>query len=396
MTKQSKEANSCLSCGLFEYWHVKSPKMDAYGAGKKGIMVIGEAPGAVEDRKGLPWQGKTGRLLQNTMSKLGVDLFEDCVCINAVNCRPPENRTPSPFEIKCCWNVKVQRAIEEFKPKVLILLGAVAVQSFLSPRWPTDLGGITKWRGWVIPDRDYKFWVVPTFHPSYVYRIDSQEANTVWEQDLAAAIAKADQPLPRFWEPKIHFIDDLTVLEQFHDAPEIAFDYETTGLKPHADGHEIICASVAGGEDRVYVFMMPETKKELRPFLDLLTDNTVGKMAHNIKFEDNWTRYRLNTEIKNWQWDSMLAAHLMDNRQYVSGLKFQAYVQFGVADYASDVSKYLRSGSKSGNAFNHIRALLEEPEGKEKLMKYCALDSHYEYMLAKWQMKELDYQYLPF
>lgn len=389
-----KEASSCLSCGLLEY--AKSPKMDAYGAGKKGIMVIGEAPGVVEDRKGMPWQGKTGRLLQDTMHKLGIDLFEDCRCINAVNCRPPDNRTPTPFEIRCCWSVKVRQAIEEFKPKVLILLGATAIQSFLSPRWPTDLGGISKWRGWMIPDRDYQFWVVPTFHPSYIYRIDSKEANTVWEQDLTRAILLADQPFPKFMQPKIHFIEDLSVLEQFHDVNEIAFDYETTGLKPHWDQQRIVCASVAGNDSHVYVFMIPDTRKKLRPFLDLLTDNTVGKMAHNMKFEDTWTQYRLNIEIKNWQWDSMLAAHLLDNRSGITGLKFQTYVNFGVPDYASDVTPYLRTKDKSGNGLNNIYKLLEEEDGPERLMKYCGLDSHYEYMLAKKQMKELDYQYLPF
>ena len=60
----------------------------------KGILIIGEAPGQVEDRKGLPWQGGTGRLLKRTLEKQGIDLFEDCICVNAVNCRPPKNRAP--------------------------------------------------------------------------------------------------------------------------------------------------------------------------------------------------------------------------------------------------------------------------------------------------------------
>jgi len=390
---KGKEPLSCISCGLRE--GVTSPKIAPYGAGRKGILIIGEAPGAVEDKKGLPWQGRTGRMLENTLSKVGIDLFMDCVSVNAVNCRPPINRAPKPFEIDCCRAVMVADTIEEFKPKVIILLGTISLQSFLAPRWPTDLGGISKWRGFVIPDQDCKCFVVPTYHPSFISRIDSREADTVWRQDLAKAAEAAETPFPQFSQPNIRYLQDLSILDQYKEVPEIAFDYETTGLKSHAPGHRIICASVAINESLVYAFMMPPTKAERRPFTNLLINNSVGKMAHNMKFEDAWTNNRLRVQIQNWQWDSMLAAHVIDNRAGVTGLKFQTYVNFGVVDYASGITPYLRSDG-SGNGFNKIYKLLDEENGVERLLKYCALDSHYEYLLAKKQMKELDYQYLPF
>jgi len=68
---------SCASCGLYK--NALSPKMKSYGAFKKEILNIGEAPGEVEDKRGMPWQGKTGRLLKKTYRRLGVDLFEDCL-----------------------------------------------------------------------------------------------------------------------------------------------------------------------------------------------------------------------------------------------------------------------------------------------------------------------------
>jgi len=399
MPKKDKESLSCLSCGLRDQDHIVHGKIEPYGLGKKGILVIGEAPGSVENKRGLPWQGQTGRLLQRTMAKLGIDLFEDCVSVNAVNCQPYKLRAPKPFEIDCCRAVMVEDAIDAVNyphgPKVIILLGTVAIQSFLSPRWPSDLGGIMKWRGFTIPDRDYGCWVVPAYHPSYVSRIDSREANTVWEQDLARAIACADKPFPKFPEPSIQYIEDLDVLNSFHELPEIAFDYETTGLKSHKKGHRIVCASIAVGPSLVYAFMLPPTKAERKPFIDLLMDHKVGKMAHNMKFELAWTQNRLRTEVQNWQWDSMLAAHIIDNRSGTTGLKFQTYVNFGVIDYSSEITPYLRSDG-TGNGFNKIMDLVEEEGGKEKLLKYCALDSHYEYNLAKSQMELLGYSYLPF
>ena len=394
MASISKKSLSCVSCKLYE--DVESPKMQPFGDFEKEIMLIGEAPGQVEDRRGKPWQGKTGRLLQHTLRKLGVDLFRDCVSVNAVNCRPPNNRAPSPFEIDCCRAVIVGKAIKEYKPKVIILLGTVALQSFLSPRWKTDLGGITKWRGFSIPDQDYRCWVIPAFHPSFVARMESREANTIWEQDLGLVREAMHFSRPTNKEPDIHIIKDLSVLNSLRDASEIAIDYETTGLKPHRKGHRIVCVGVAANEDEVFAFMMPKTKEERRPFTDLLKSLNVGKMGHNIKYEHSWTLVRYGVEIQNWQWDSMLASHHLDNRAAVTGLKFQTYVNFGVIIKDEDVSKYIYEKQKSGNGFNKIFELLEQLGGEENLLRHVALDAHYEYRLAKKQMKQLGYDYLPF
>ena len=77
-TKKRSDGKSytCESCGLYK--NCTSPRMQPYGNFRKGIMVIGEAPGEVEDEKGMPWQGKTGRYLARFYRRLGIDLFEDC------------------------------------------------------------------------------------------------------------------------------------------------------------------------------------------------------------------------------------------------------------------------------------------------------------------------------
>jgi len=179
---------TCPSCGLYRY--VKTPRMQPFGRFKKRILNVGEAPGETEDRRGKQWQGKTGRLLQRMYHKLGIDLFEDCLNINAVNCRPltkrGSNRSPTSHEIACCRK-RVLDLIKEYKPHLIVCLGNPAIESLIGHRWKKDLGGITKWRGWTIPDRDFKAWLCPTFHPSYVNRMDRQEVDTIWEQDLKRA-----------------------------------------------------------------------------------------------------------------------------------------------------------------------------------------------------------------
>jgi DNA polymerase len=395
---------SCVSCGLYK--DCTSAKMEPFGNFRLGIMNIGEAPGETEDARGKPWQGKVGRLLQRTYNDLGIDLFEDCININAVNCRPMDkdgnNRAPSNYEIECCRK-KILKLISDYKPKLIILLGGSAVISLIGHRWKKDLSGITKWRGWTIPDQDFNAWVCPTFHPSYVERSDGGVEETIWIQDLKQAFellstqtyqneVYLNHPFPVYKEPKIEIIEDLAVL-QYITSAEVAFDYETTGLKPHADRHRIVCAAVADTEDHCYAFLMPTTRNGRQPFIDLLANKKIGKMAHNMKFEETWSVVRLRQPVQGWLWDSMLCAHVFDNRPGITNLKFQTYVHFGIVDYASDVAPYLSAEDDgNGNGINRLMQFIEKPGGTAQLLKYCALDAVYEYRLAKKQQMML----LPF
>jgi len=385
---------SCTFCGLYK--DCKTPKMEPYGNFKKKIMVIGEAPGELEDRRGKPWQGKTGQLLQATLDKLGINLFEDCISLNAVNCRPIDkhgnNATPTNQTIDCCRK-SVLLAINKHKPKVILLLGNPAINSVIGHRWKKDLGGITKWRGWTIPDQDFNAWICPTFHPSYVERADAKEVKTIWEQDLKQAIEKAKEKFPEYVEPTIETITDLTVLNEIKS--DFAFDYETTGLKPHGKGHRIVCCSIATSENHAYTFMMPETRRERKAFIHLLANPHIGKIAQNMKFEDTWSR-RLGVEVQSWAWDTMIASHILDNRPGVTGLKFQVYVQFGIVDYASEVSSYFTTADRNANAINKIMELVSTAEGRNKLLQYCGLDSVYEYRLYKKQKDLILETCLPF
>lgn len=394
---------SCVSCGL--YRDVLNPKMKPFGNFKKNILNIGEAPGEIEDKRGKQWQGKTGRLLQKTYRRLGIDLFEDCLNVNAVNCRPIDkegiNRTPNNYEIDCCRK-NVLQIIEQYRPKVIVLLGNAALYCLLGHRWKKDLGGIMKWRGWTIPDHDFNAWICPTFHPSFVGRSE-EEIETIWIQDLEQIIRQTHNRFtghiyfPTFREPNIEIIEDLSIVFSSYRIIElISIDYETTGLKPHAKGHRIICASVALSENGAYVFMMPKNQKARQPFIDLLANPDIGKMAHNIKFEETWSAVRLQQPIQNWTWDSMLATHVLDNRPGITNLKFQVYVNFGIIDYASEITPYLQAPTKDGNGMNRIYELLKQPGGQEKLLEYCGLDAIYEYRLAMKQMETMNYDDLPF
>lgn len=391
--KQSRpqgKSLSCVSCQLYK--NAESPKMEPFGEFKKGIMNIGEAPGKKEDERGQPWQGKVGRVLQRAYRKVGIDLFEDCVNVNAVNCRPPNNKTPSPFQVMCCKNVMVEKAINDYDPSVIVLLGGAALQSYLSERWRTNLGGIFKWRGFTIPDQQRKAWVCPVFHPSFVERA-GQEAETVWMKDLERIAKLTAEPVPRLKQPTIHYEDSLDFFDSIK-TQHCAFDYETTGIKPQGEDHKIYCVSAAPDTDTIYTAMLPDSRRELRPLKRFLMNQNIYKIASNMKYEEIWSNVILKTPVAAWGWDTMLAAHLLDNRKGTTGLKFQAFINFGMDDYSSEIESYLKA--KDSNSVNTIHKLLERLDGKEKLLKYCAWDSLLEYRLAMKQMEEIDYDYLPF
>ena len=386
---------SCLGCGLNT--KVKTPQMKPYGNFKKGILNIGEAPGEQEDATGKPFQGRAGQALQRAYAEIGIDLFEDCLNINAVNCRTMDdngnNRTPTSKEIAHCRN-RVFNCIRMHKPKIIVLLGNSAVQSVFGDRWKKNLGTITKWRGWTIPDRELNAWICPTLHPSYIIRQeDAPEVETVWLQDLERIAGLITTPFPKFENeskyvkiiPKLEIVN---ILNKLMGSDNIFIDIETTGLKPYnKDQHKIVCISICNSENNVYVLPAPDTDEEINALKDLLENPNVGKMAHNMKYEDTWLNVIYGISVNPWIWDSMIAAHILDNRTEISSLKFQVYVNFGVVDYDSAIEKYLHStDDKNANSTNRVMELVVNPIKRKELFTYCGLGSLSGYRLAMRQM----------
>lgn len=383
---------TCMTCGA--YRNCTSPRMQAYGEFQKRILVVGSSPERLDDQTGVPFQSKYGKYLKTVLAKHGVDLYEDCLCVNAVLCtmltEDNEHRPPTNFEVECCRKT-VLKLITDRKPAVIIILGQSALFSLIGHRWKRDLGTIDKWRGWTIPDQDFKAWVCPTYDPKQVVQWNREELKTIFEQDIQQAVEMLKEEFRVYREPVIEHLpkDDLRRLESITGGI-IAFDYETTGIKPHAKGHEIICCSIAVNPYLVYVFMLPESRKARQPFIDILLNPNIRKVAQNMKFEHAWSFIRLRTEVQEWFWDTMLVSHMLDNRPGVSGLKFQTYVQFGIVDYETDVAPFLKSvEEKNANSLNRIKKLVETPEGERALMKYCAYDSINEYRLYELQESKI-------
>jgi DNA polymerase len=128
-------------------------------------MFVGEAPGADEDREGLPFVGRSGKLLDRMMAAIGLDRTSAYIA-NIVPWRPPGNRTPTPQETAACFPF-ITRQIELANPDVLVCLGGPATLALLGAR-----EGITKSRGrWFDYDTGTRtIKALATFHPAYLLR----------------------------------------------------------------------------------------------------------------------------------------------------------------------------------------------------------------------------------
>ena len=147
------------------------------------IMFVGEAPGRDEDIEGLPFVGRSGKLLDRMIAAIGLDRSKAYIA-NVIPWRPPGNRTPTPQETQICLPF-IQRQIELVNPDVLVTLGNPSTQTLLSTR-----EGIMRTRGkWFDYDTGTRvIKAIATFHPAYLLRSPSYKRMS-W-QDLRA-IAKA-------------------------------------------------------------------------------------------------------------------------------------------------------------------------------------------------------------
>ena len=132
------------------------------GAADAGIMFVGEAPGANEDREGIPFVGRAGELLTKIIENGMKTRREDVYIANVIKCRPPQNRDPTPEEVATCRPFILEQ-INMVNPRVIVTLGRVAAQALLQTS-----RSITHMRGtWQeIEGRP----VMPTFHPAYLLR----------------------------------------------------------------------------------------------------------------------------------------------------------------------------------------------------------------------------------
>lgn len=171
-----QQVSTCTRCDLH-----RGRTQTVFGVGNQNAdwLIIGEAPGAEEDKRGEPFVGRAGQLLDAMLAAISLDRTQAYIA-NILKCRPPNNRDPQATEVACC-EPYLQQQIALIKPKLILAVGRIAAQNLLK----TDLP-LARLRGQTHHYGENQIPVIVTYHPAYLLRTPSDKRKA-WE-DLKLAV----------------------------------------------------------------------------------------------------------------------------------------------------------------------------------------------------------------
>jgi len=154
-----QKCEECKGCNLYK---IRNNLVFGYGNPNADIFLIGEGPGENEDREGLPFVGRSGKLLDECLEKYGLSREKNIYIANMVKCRPPENRDPKKDEKEACIHF-LEEQIRLVDPKIVVCLGRVSASHFLGKDFK-----VTKQHGEFF-EKDGRLFTA-TFHPAAILR----------------------------------------------------------------------------------------------------------------------------------------------------------------------------------------------------------------------------------
>ncbi len=181
--KLAAEVARCTRCDLH-----RERTQTVFGIGNLSadLLIIGEAPGAEEDRLGEPFVGRAGKLLNSMLRAIGLTR-EQVYIANILKCRPPGNRDPSPEEVANCASY-LARQVDIIRPRMILAVGRIAAQNLLHRTTP-----IGKMRGQRYTYGDPEIPVIVTYHPAYLLR-SPREKRKAWA-DLLLVKELIEEPI---------------------------------------------------------------------------------------------------------------------------------------------------------------------------------------------------------
>lgn len=354
---------NCTACPLHQ--GVKHVCIPGDGPQNAEVIVIGEAPGGKEDYQGKPFVGPSGQLLRHELSRAG---FASVYYTNVVKCRPPDNRDPTPAEIKAC-RPYLDAELLAIKAKHIITAGRFSSKSVLK------CARITQQHGQIVEMVAGRKGM-PLYHPAFALR-DPSKLPAI-QTDLARLRNVIDGVTVK--EPSWRKVVDADSLEEFVEefrpAEEYSYDTETTGLFPYDRKGKIRCISI-GLVDNAWVIPleMPASIflgdyeaqcQMLRLICRIALETDKLAIAQNGKFDQHW--WGLYAGVKpELHFDVMLASHLIEENED-HDLKYLARRYLDAPEY--DIPKKEKQGK-----FLHI------PEKRERYLRYAAFDAAYTFAL---------------
>lgn len=362
----------CTACKLKGIG--RSGEIAPLGHGRMKIAVVVDGPSMLDDRYGDCLHGAYGELVRDAFADVGISLEHDCVRLFAYRCLAGEkDKKPAKVDhyIRCC-EAKTAAFLQEFKPRLIVTLGAQASKGILHP--PFDAKDAT-FRGMGFPSRKYESWVGCCWSPSYV--LDSEKKadarRRLFAMDITRACSLLERPFPRILpENDFTILQDLDTALAFLEVlsettDRVRFDYETNGLRPYMiESPKVHCVSFAVNPNHGYWLPLdyqdawsPEDLARIKDALRKWLVSPAPKVIQNYAMEEHWSSACFGVTINNCVADTMVNAHIVDERRDITGLEFQSFQLTGV-NYKDMVNK---------------KDIANEP--RDRLSVYSTLDSRY-------------------
>lgn len=383
---------TCSVCKSFK--ECASPKIPYIGEGRRRILVIGEPVNKPEEDSNNAQHGQNFSRLREAFKREGVDLLTDCWYTHSLRCYVKNKKYP-PSATSACYRM-LMAEIKELNPEKIILCDPLAWEVLLYDRLHGRAAdaAYTSWCGEQIPDQGFRRWIFPIYSPAFIAKWDGKSYNPFalpWKQQISAAI-QHNAPFPEIKvDDKIKqcltLPEAMAAIDMAKEWKLFAFDYETTGIKPHRKGHRILYASISNG-DISYAFPFFHNPEFRENWKSLLT-NAARKMAHNANFERSWTRVCLGFEVTNLVHDPMILQHCHCNHK-PTGLKFLTYAKYGILGYDAEIDEYIKASKEEQAKYrsNAINNMVSAPPSM--VTRYNAMDSLFTAWLFADILCELD------
>ena len=435
--------NNCSSCTGRE--KCKHPCLSGY-KGSNNILLLFGSPTKYEEYRGDSFSGNLYDWYKEQFKKLGIS-WDECSKVHTVGCYADDAKALTKYKKKC--TNRVIDFIKEVKPKLIIAFGSDTLDLTVGRDYTRDIGSSSKWRGFFMPIKNLGFesWLMTTFSFNEICFQDSlvniiikkekqlKKALTTPDEivdaisfhsnfkiayrlfltDLRKAVITYRKTIPE--DPAksvpIHTLKDKETIIDYlkktyaylKERPNaiLTIDLETNGLKPYNyDKRVYSCAIYANPELGSFSFPLnpiyatrkydkyddiPKADEDIVVELKHIAELNPRVCGANYKYDMVWLKVVLGVELERCVWDTVVVAHLLDPRDGITSLKFQTYINFGIA-YEEGIHEYLKSTKEENDKYgtNALNDIFNAP--MDDVLYYNALDVVYTDAVRKEQFEQ--------
>jgi len=330
----------CQECPLFR--SESKPVLPFGNLETAKIAMVGEAPGEVEERKGVPFVGPAGQQLRGVLKEVGID--EGVIYFtNTIKCRPPNNRNPEEKEIGLCRK-KWKDRLDNF-PGLVVLLGNIALKAFLGKT------GIKNNRGYGFFKNGVHYFA--TYHPSYIlHKHEDKEVYNTFYNDMKKVKAYIDRnhKVPYTAILDLQQLDEMIIelKNMIQDKDRIlSVDLETAGLDPFKEEEKVLSLSITVDGEKSWFIPLEHPQS---PFLGnskeamdrigfLFTSDRVKIIGQNFKFDMRFLFLNYGITVTNFWFDAEIAHFILEGNLKPHGLKSCAWKYTDLGGYDVDTTR---------------------------------------------------------